>query len=166
MAMMTTNRHNQRFTQKDIAALLEADIHELDFHLLRRCINDRGKLYSARKNGVPAKAQRQLRNLVLRLRYLALLPYAPDHQMVTAPLSQTGEAPTTPKQTTKPPVAEAEPPADKPAIEESAPTDAEEEEPTTEPEEVAEAEETPEAEETEAPPTSANGTDEVPTKAE
>lgn len=87
---MAIIRQNPRgFSAKDAEELLEADISHLDVNLLRRCVSERGKIYSSRKNGVSAKLQRRLRRLILHARYLALLPYAPDHRLVTTTLSKS-----------------------------------------------------------------------------
>ena len=64
------------------------DIHHLNISLLRKCVNERGKIHSAYRNGLPAKYQRAVRAAVIRARYLALLPYVPAHRKVTATLSQ------------------------------------------------------------------------------
>jgi len=47
--------------------------------LLRRFITDRGKIKRPHKTGTCAKHQRRLAVAIKRARYLALLPYAPEH---------------------------------------------------------------------------------------
>ena len=47
--------------------------------MLRRFISDRGKMEPRHRTGVCAKHQRQLALAIKRARYLALLPYTPDH---------------------------------------------------------------------------------------
>jgi small subunit ribosomal protein S18 len=46
---------------------------------LRRYISDRGKIEPRRKTGTCAKHQRTLAEAIKRARYLALLPYVPEH---------------------------------------------------------------------------------------
>jgi len=46
---------------------------------LRSYISDRGKIEPRRKTGVCAKHQRALALAIKRGRYLALLPYVPEH---------------------------------------------------------------------------------------
>ena len=46
---------------------------------LRHYISDRGKIEPRRKTGTCAKHQRALALAIKRARYLALLPYVPDH---------------------------------------------------------------------------------------
>jgi small subunit ribosomal protein S18 len=46
---------------------------------LRTYISDRGKIQPRRKTGVCAKHQRALAVAIKRGRYLALLPYVPEH---------------------------------------------------------------------------------------
>ncbi len=50
---------------------------------LRRYISDRARIDSAKKCGNCAKHQRVVRRAILRARFMALLPYAPDHVRVT-----------------------------------------------------------------------------------
>lgn len=50
-----------------------------DVNFLRRFISDRGRIESRRKIGSCAKHQRALARAIKRARYLALLPYTPDH---------------------------------------------------------------------------------------
>lgn len=47
--------------------------------MLRRFITDRGKIKRPHKTGTCAKHQRRLAVAIKRARYLALLPYAPEH---------------------------------------------------------------------------------------
>jgi small subunit ribosomal protein S18 len=49
-------------------------------HLLDRFTNDRGKILPRRVSGTCARHQRQLSQAVKRGRFLALIPYIPDHQ--------------------------------------------------------------------------------------
>ena len=80
-------RGHRSFKRHEVQKMSLADIHHLNLSLLRKCVNDRGKIYSAHRNGLPAKYQRAVRAAVIRARYLALLPYVPDHRRLTATLS-------------------------------------------------------------------------------
>lgn len=51
-----------------------------DEHLLDRFTNDRGKILPRRVSGTCARHQRQLSQAIKRGRFLALIPYIPDHQ--------------------------------------------------------------------------------------
>lgn len=51
-----------------------------DEHLLDRFTNDRGKILPRRVSGTCARHQRMLSQAVKRGRFLALIPYIPDHQ--------------------------------------------------------------------------------------
>lgn len=46
---------------------------------LQSYISDRGKIQPRRRTGVCAKHQRSLAAAIKRARYIALLPYVPDH---------------------------------------------------------------------------------------
>ncbi len=50
-----------------------------DVSRLRRYISDRAKIEPRRRTGACAKHQRRLALAIKRARYLALLPYTPDH---------------------------------------------------------------------------------------
>ncbi|MFN2422009.1 MAG: 30S ribosomal protein S18 [Gemmatimonadota bacterium] len=50
-----------------------------DEMLLRRFTNDRGKILPRRVSGTCAKHQRELAVSIKRGRFLALIPYVPDH---------------------------------------------------------------------------------------
>lgn len=52
-----------------------------DVDRLRRYISEQGKIEPTRKTGTSAKNQRLLAQAVKRARYLALLPYAPEHSI-------------------------------------------------------------------------------------
>ena len=80
-------RGNRSFKRYEVQKMSIADIHHLNLCLLKRCINERGKIHSAYRNGLPAKYQRAVRAAVIRARYLALLPYVPAHRKVTTTLS-------------------------------------------------------------------------------
>ena len=50
-----------------------------DEMLLRRFTNDRGKILPRRVSGTCARHQRELAVAIKRGRFLALIPYVPDH---------------------------------------------------------------------------------------
>ncbi len=52
-----------------------------DVDRLRRYISEQGKIEPTRKTGTSAKNQRLLAIAIKRARYLALLPYAPEHSI-------------------------------------------------------------------------------------
>lgn len=52
-----------------------------DEHLLDRFTNDRGKILPRRVTGTCARHQRRLATAVKRGRFLALIPYMPDHAL-------------------------------------------------------------------------------------
>ena len=52
-----------------------------DVDRLRRYISEQGKIEPTRKTGTSAKNQRLLAMAIKRARYLALLPYAPEHSI-------------------------------------------------------------------------------------
>lgn len=58
-----------------------------DVSVLRRFISDRGRIESGRKAGNCAKCQRELGTAISRARFMALLPYAPNHLRVTGSIS-------------------------------------------------------------------------------
>jgi len=46
-----------------------------DIETLQRYLNGQGKLYSAKRTGLSARRQRELKRAVKHARFLALLPY-------------------------------------------------------------------------------------------
>ncbi|MDX1660385.1 MAG: 30S ribosomal protein S18 [Gemmatimonadota bacterium] len=52
-----------------------------DAHLLDRFTNDRGKILPRRVSGTCARHQRTLSTAIKRGRFLALVPYLPDHAL-------------------------------------------------------------------------------------
>lgn len=52
-----------------------------DAHLLDRFTNDRGKILPRRVSGTCAQHQRRLSTAIKRGRFLALVPYLPDHAL-------------------------------------------------------------------------------------
>jgi small subunit ribosomal protein S18 len=57
----------------------KASIDYKDEHLLRRFTNDRAKILPRRVSGTCASHQRELAVAIKRGRFLALIPYVPDH---------------------------------------------------------------------------------------
>ena len=55
------------------------EINYKDTSILRSYISDRGKIQPRRRTGTCAKHQRALAMAIKRARYLALLPYSPEH---------------------------------------------------------------------------------------
>ena len=47
--------------------------------MLRRYVSDRGKIEPRRRSGACARHQRALAAAIKRARFLALLPYTPEH---------------------------------------------------------------------------------------
>ncbi len=64
-----------------------------DVSVLRRFISDRGRIESGRKAGNCAKCQRELSTAISRARFLALLPYAPNHLRVTGSIAPAAQPP-------------------------------------------------------------------------
>lgn len=52
-----------------------------DQYMLDRFTNDRGKILPRRVTGTCARHQRQLATAIKRGRFLALIPYLPDHAL-------------------------------------------------------------------------------------
>lgn len=50
-----------------------------DLELLKRFLNEQGKIIPRRITGVPAKFQRQLTRAVKRARHIGLLPFVADN---------------------------------------------------------------------------------------
>jgi small subunit ribosomal protein S18 len=59
-----------------------------DIGRLRRYISDRGKIEPRRKMGTCSRHQRRLAIALKRARFLALLPYTPEHVRNLAALSE------------------------------------------------------------------------------
>lgn len=55
---------------------------------LRRFVSDRSRIDSGKKSGNCAKHQRMVRTAIKRARYLALIPYDPNHVSVTSSVSK------------------------------------------------------------------------------
>ena len=72
----------RRFVFKPKVCPFCADKNEIDYKdtfKLRRYVSDRARIEPRRRTGVCAKHQRRLALAIKRARYLALLPYTPDH---------------------------------------------------------------------------------------
>jgi small subunit ribosomal protein S18 len=72
----------RRFVFKPKVCPFCADKSEIDYKdvsRLRRYVSDRARIEPRRRTGVCAKHQRRLALAIKRARYLALLPYTPDH---------------------------------------------------------------------------------------
>lgn len=75
-------RRQRRFVFKPKVCHFCADKVEIDYKdisRLKRYVSDRGRISPRRRTGVCAKHQRRLAMAIKRARYLALLPYTPDH---------------------------------------------------------------------------------------
>ena len=57
----------------------KVDIDYKDVSRLKRYISDRARIQPRRRTGTCAKHQRRLALAIKRARFLALLPYTPDH---------------------------------------------------------------------------------------
>ncbi len=73
IANETTNQEATRFDSSSIEYVDYKDVE-----LLKRFINEQGKILPRRITGVSGKFQRQLTRAVKRARHLALLPYVAD----------------------------------------------------------------------------------------
>ena len=62
---------------------LESKIDYKDVVTLRRYITDRGRIIPAKRTGNCAKCQRELNTAIKRARFLAFLPYSPQHLKLT-----------------------------------------------------------------------------------
>jgi small subunit ribosomal protein S18 len=73
---------SRRFTFKPKVCAFcteKIDIDYKDASRLRRYVSDRGRIQPRRRTGVCARHQRRLALAIKRARFLALLPYTPDH---------------------------------------------------------------------------------------
>ena len=62
---------------------LESKIDYKDIVTLRKYVTDRGRIIPAKRTGNCAKCQRELNTAIKRARFLAFLPYSPQHLKVT-----------------------------------------------------------------------------------
>lgn len=67
------NPRARRFSPQRLAYIDYKDVE-----LLRRFINDRGKIVSRRQSGITAAEQRRLTMAIKRARHVALLPYTAE----------------------------------------------------------------------------------------
>jgi small subunit ribosomal protein S18 len=77
-----TKERGRRFVFKPKVCPFCADKTEIDYKdiaRLRRYISDRARIEPRRRTGICAKHQRRLALAIKRARYLALLPYTPEH---------------------------------------------------------------------------------------
>jgi small subunit ribosomal protein S18 len=81
-SVRTSRDRPRRFTFKPKVCAFcteKIDIDYKDTAKLRRYVSDRGRIQPRRRTGVCAKHQRRLALAIKRARFLALLPYTPDH---------------------------------------------------------------------------------------
>ena len=71
------NRESRNEPRLDTENIEYVDYKDID--LLKRYLNEQGKLLPRRITNVPAKFQRQLTRAVKRARHLALLPFVADN---------------------------------------------------------------------------------------
>ena len=76
---------------------LEGTLDFKDVSTLRRFITDRGKIVPARRSGNCVKHQRVLNLAIKRARFLAFLPYAPNHSKTTRKIVAAVETEESPK---------------------------------------------------------------------
>jgi small subunit ribosomal protein S18 len=77
-----TREKGRRFVFKPKVCPFCVDKTEIDYKdisRLRRYVSDRARIEPRRRTGICAKHQRRLALAIKRARYLALLPYTPDH---------------------------------------------------------------------------------------
>ncbi|RKZ28967.1 30S ribosomal protein S18 [bacterium] len=68
-------QEHRRHRQCPFCANPNIDIDYKNIDLLRRYVNDRGKIVPRKNTGVCAKHQRRLAKEIKRARFLALIPY-------------------------------------------------------------------------------------------
>lgn len=70
-------------SRRKICQFCHDHVREIDYkdanRFLKRFISDRGKIEPRRKTGTCAKHQRGLSVAIKQARYMALLPYTPEH---------------------------------------------------------------------------------------
>jgi len=78
------NRRRRRFTpRKKVCQFCSEKAKHIDYKsvdMLRRYINDRGKIRPRRQTGTCAKHQRRLAGAIKRARHMALLPFVTELQ--------------------------------------------------------------------------------------
>ncbi|MDP8231362.1 MAG: 30S ribosomal protein S18 [Candidatus Zophobacter franzmannii] len=78
---MTFVKRRKRFTKKRVCAFCkdsEIKLEYKNYDMLRRYINEVGKIEPARLTGTCAKHQRKLSGEIKRARQMALIPYIID----------------------------------------------------------------------------------------
>lgn len=76
------NQNQDLFKPKRACHFTAAGIEEIDYKdvdLLKKFVNETGKIMPARMTGTTAKYQRQLTRAIKRARLLALLPFTDSH---------------------------------------------------------------------------------------
>lgn len=73
---MANDSNTQDATRFDASTIEYVDYKDVE--LLKRFINEQGKILPRRITGVSGKVQRQLTRAVKRARHLSLLPYVAD----------------------------------------------------------------------------------------
>jgi small subunit ribosomal protein S18 len=76
------NQNQDLFKPKRSCHFTAAGIEEIDYKdvdLLKKFVNETGKIMPARMTGTTAKYQRQLTRAIKRARLLALLPFTDSH---------------------------------------------------------------------------------------
>lgn len=84
--MRTGRERVHRFVSRPKVCPFCADKLQIDYKdvsRLQRYVSERGRIERRRRTGVCAKHQRRLALAIKRARYLALLPYTPDHVRYT-----------------------------------------------------------------------------------
>lgn len=84
------------------------EINYKDVQLMRRFVNERGKIVSGQRIGVTAKNQRRLARAIKRAQHLALIPMAPNHAYVTGAVQTEIQRPQETETTEGEPQAEAD----------------------------------------------------------
>ena len=82
---------NRRRRGRNVLKAEEIDYK--DVQLMRRFVNERGKIVSGQRIGVTAKNQRRLARAIKRAQHLALIPLAPNHTYVTGSVQTETQRP-------------------------------------------------------------------------
>ena len=92
----TNNRRRVRTRRRKRCPFTTAGWKEIDYkdvQLMRRFVNERGKIVSGQRIGVSAKNQRRLARAIKRAQHLALIPIAPTHRYVTGTVQAETQRP-------------------------------------------------------------------------
>lgn len=77
--MARPNNNKQQQEEQELVDIKGIDyVDYKDVDLLKRFLNEQGKLLPRRVTGVPANIQRQVTRAVKRARHLALIPFVAD----------------------------------------------------------------------------------------